>query len=169
LCLLLAGIIGVLDLLPQVALARLPLFKTITCLITLCALTGSMGRDMFHPGYADSLAISILAPQQNLEETAYQLELMSPGVVYFPWNPLPVWLVEKKLYHFEWGFVDRVDAHLPPSRQQVMEHVPAHIQYVAIPQNWTRNCLQFLPEFNVPLGSSRIPGFELFGRSAMPK
>jgi hypothetical protein len=48
-----------------------------------------------------------LAAWSNPNEESYNYDRAHPGQVYFPWFPLSSLLAEGKLYHFDWGVLDR--------------------------------------------------------------
>lgn len=79
-------------------------------------------------------------PSQMKPAMLYRYVRSHPGSTYCPWNPLTTLLVDGKLYHFEWGVMDRFYAKRIPSPGQLASHVPAgmtRVVYVESPPSLT--------------------------------
>jgi hypothetical protein len=84
-----------------------------------------------------ALADVVEHPYQNGREALFQFCLAHPGEVYCPWNPVTTLLADKKLYHFEWGFLDRkYSGQIPPPEAIALNlpHKTRWIIYVNTPE-----------------------------------
>ncbi|MBC8105159.1 MAG: hypothetical protein H7Z14_01100, partial [Anaerolineae bacterium] len=102
---------------------------------------------------------------QNQQEAIYGYALTNPGTIYFPWNTLPTLLAEKKLYHFEWGLVDRLASPYQPTVQQIQAHLPSQPRAIAFgPMVQSSYSLQIFPYATARLPAhDDLPGFTLVG------
>ncbi len=104
------------------------------------------------------------AAWDNQNEGAYLFNRAHPGAVYFPWNPLTSILVEKKVYHFDYGVFDRnlggmtVRApHLQsalPSANPVIATTTAHHDHIL--HRYFSNYVRLRDNHD-------LPGWKLFG------
>ena len=97
-------------------------------------------------------------------EEAYNFSRQWPGQVFFPWHPLSVYLAEGKIYNFEWGVCDRVEAGISIDRDNFSAHLPSAIKYVAFRQKTPQCTLALLPEFNKLIQDPRLPGWSVYAR-----
>jgi hypothetical protein len=94
---------------------------------------------------------------QNQQQVAYEYALRHPGETYFPWAPLATLLAEGRLYHFEYGMLDRFLAGYEPSPEHVRANLPPHLkQLAAHARVWTFN--QYFPEYTEELTLPDLPG-----------
>jgi hypothetical protein len=80
----------------------------------------------------------VARPYTNGSERVFAYARAHPGEVYCPWNPLITLLADGKLYHFEWGLLDRTNARMAPTDKQLRTHVPESARlfvYVNRPQS----------------------------------
>ena len=86
-------------------------------------------------GYAATRVYSRLVgpPPISRSEQAYRFAKAHPGEAYFPEHPLASLMAEGKLYHTGHGLLNRRQAGLPVSDEQIREHLPAALRYVAAP------------------------------------
>ena len=164
--LLLAGCLGIVDLWPELTAARPVMANVIAAIgcsfVFVCGVTADATR----PGALDAISAQLSDPSASRQQIIFNFERLHPGVGYFPWEPLPALLAEGKLYHFEWGFIDRITANLPPSSEQAMAHVPTKMQFIAIPTDATIYALKFFPRFTVSGEVPMLPGFTVFSIGA---
>lgn len=102
---------------------------------------------------------------ENQQEITYEYALAHPGTVYFPWNNLSTLLAEKKLYHFEWGLVDRLASPYRPSLEQIRAHVPPAPRAIGFgPMVQSSYSLEIFPNATARLpANDDLPGFALVG------
>jgi hypothetical protein len=108
---------------------------------------------------------SIRDTWDNQQEAAFEFALKNPGKVYFPWNTLSTLLAEKRLYHFEWGVVDRVVApvRFKPTLAHLNAHVPGGATAVAFgPHHQAERTLGFLPYFWEPVTLEGLKDFTAY-------
>jgi hypothetical protein len=105
-------------------------------------------------------------PSDNSQEMAYRYLRDHPREAYFPWNPLPAVYLEGRLYHFEWGIIDRylanpdwVDAdHV----DQMLAHMPEDCRLVAMPEvAKTTFSLRFFEGIAKGAPIPQLPGFQI--------
>jgi hypothetical protein len=72
-----------------------------------------------------------------------------PGEVYFPWDPLATAFAERKVYHLEYGVLDRLEAKLPITQAQYAAGLPPRLKYIVYPKLGVR-----------PLAPDRVTGFD---------
>jgi hypothetical protein len=93
-----------------------------------------------------------------------------PGEAYFPWQPLPHLLVERKLYHFAYGLFDRELGGHGITEQHFQRFVPEHCRYVCFPQGRRSHrppaCLdEYLKQFQRRVELPDLPGFDCYERN----
>lgn len=131
--------------------------------VTCCAVLTYAGRIAIVRHELPAMASRIANPYTNQQEVAYRFAKAHPGIAYFPWNPLSTWLVENRLYHFEWGYVDRRDAGMLPSETQIRAHVPERVLAVAVPSDaQSDNAVQMFPGAKPSRPAPELPGFDVF-------
>lgn len=129
---LLLGACGALAATFQRASTVPPLARSIfamLCVITLVTAANDMFSD------ASRLWPYLSRPRQAKQTLLYEYVRARPGTVYCPWQPLTTLLVDRKLYHFEWGVMDRVYAKRNPTNGQIANHVPATMSQVIYVEN----------------------------------
>lgn len=108
---------------------------------------------------------SIVHPYNNPQQQAFNYAKSHPGEVYCPWNPLTTLLAEKKLYHFEWGIVDRAVGDRPASDQQYLSHFPAKLDrviYLRTPQS--TKAMELLVDFRKRVRDPQLPDCIIYTR-----
>lgn len=118
---------------------------------------------------AETVWKSIDHPYRNQQQVVFRYAKAYPQTIYCPWNPLTTLLADGKLYHFEWGILDRRYAdHRPPAEQlarplpspaHFAAHLPARmsaIVYCSEPQSAVAQ--QFLPQFRYRVQRDELPG-----------
>ena len=99
------------------------------------------------------------------DEVAFQFARTHPGEAYFPWNPLASLLAERRLYHFEYGMIDRDRGGYPIAADHFLRHVPEQIRLVCFPPDrqseWT---MKYLPAFSRRLQIPELPGWICYTR-----
>jgi hypothetical protein len=163
LCLLLAGTVALIDFFPDLMYARPWAANLVACTACTFIFLSGATADATQPWGLKTLTQYIRTPSRNAQEIIFHLEQTNPGIVYFPWDPLAPLLVEGKLYHFEWGFVDRIDARLLPSPRQVTAHVPANMRWIALPVDENRTSLDFFPAFKREDRLDFMPNYIFYG------
>jgi len=109
------------------------------------------------------MAATIANPSANQQEIVFRYAKAHPGEVYFPWNNLSTLLAEGKLYHFEWGVQDRLDANLDPTPQQILAHLPPRIRYVAYYRKaQSSGAMAMFPRARDAPSLDELPGFIVF-------
>lgn len=112
-------------------------------------------------------------PWASQTEKVYEFAKSHPGEAYFPWYPLPVLIAEGRLYHFEYGLIDRSLGGAPVSRRHFFMHIPSHMEYIggrvfreSLYDGGQRigPVLEFLPEFRRPVRIAGFPGLQFYGR-----
>lgn len=105
----------------------------------------------------------------NTSDQVYDYALRHPGLVYFPWHPLPVLLAEGRLDHFAYGVVDRDLAGFPVAPAEFRACLPPEFQAVALPDVPLPTLPYFLTTHlkNVlaPRPWPEMPGFLALSRS----
>lgn len=137
--LLMAALAGLLDICARAsddsfARTRLFLESALAMLAILLGLRAMIGTSN---GAADSWPL-IARPYENNTEKLFGYVRAHPAEVYCPWNPLITLLAEGKLYHFEWGFLDELNAKHDPNAARLRKHVPARarlVVYLRTPQS----------------------------------
>jgi hypothetical protein len=95
---------------------------------------------------------------QNNQQVAYAFALRHPGEAYFPWAPLASLLAEGKLYHFEYGMIDRFLGGYDPTMEHLRAHLPPRMHWVAARARvWTFN--HFFPDYTVENQLPELPGW----------
>ncbi len=101
----------------------------------------------------------------NDQKVAYEYAKKYPGEAYFPNNPLSSLLAEGKLYHFNFGLIDRELAGFPVSREHFWAHIPADIRLVAFPKIYQNQAvMKYLPEFSKRVTIDELPGWIVYMR-----
>jgi hypothetical protein len=99
---------------------------------------------------------------QNDNQLAYEFALRHPGEAYFPWQPLASLLAEGRLYHFEYGMMDRLLGGYEPTPAHVREELPPHMQWIAAHTRvWTFN---YFPDYSVNATLPELPGWVVHSR-----
>jgi hypothetical protein len=96
----------------------------------------------------------------NAQEQALHFAREHPGQVWFPWDTLSTLLADGKLYHFDYGLLDRRLAGLPPSPDHLKRHIPTHLRIIAIPENAPSN--ESRPRDVAPVQLPQLPGFDVY-------
>jgi hypothetical protein len=105
----------------------------------------------------------IARARDNEQELVYDFAKKNPGLAYFPWNNLSTLLADGKLYHFSWGYIDRDEAHLRPSPEQIRRHLPDKVQIIGFgPRHQDELALRFLPPTQFKGTHDQLPGFTLY-------
>jgi hypothetical protein len=60
----------------------------------------------------------------------------NPGQVYFPANSMAVYFAERKFYETDWGVMIVSIVGRPPSRAEVLQHLPRAARYIALPRDF---------------------------------
>lgn len=108
---------------------------------------------------------TVAHPYQGPEYAAFEFTKKHPAQVYFPWDPMVTLMAEGRLYHFEWGYLDRYLAGRSPSAATVTAHLPAQVQmivYTAPPQSTAM--LDVLGNFHRQIEVPEMPGCIVFVR-----
>ncbi len=74
---------------------------------------------------AKQLWPALAHPYGGTRQTIFRYACAHPGALYCPWNPLITLYSDGKLYHFEWGLLDRLYAQHPPTISQLRDHIPS--------------------------------------------
>jgi len=107
--------------------------------------------------------IVIAKARDNEQEAIFNFAKKNPGLGYFPWNNLSTLLADGKLYHFAWGYIDREEAHLLPSHEQIRRHLPEKVQVIGFgPRRQDEFTLKFLPPTQYKGTQDQLPGFALY-------
>jgi uncharacterized integral membrane protein len=108
----------------------------------------------------------------NVHEVALAYMKAHPGEAYFPWNPLASLMAEGKVYHFEYGVMDREWAGMPLSTDFFRRHVPQNANIVAFHPNpndtHTMRVLELLPEFSERTTINELPGWIVYRKPSAP-
>jgi hypothetical protein len=110
-------------------------------------------------------------PSTNPQEVACRFSRRHPGTAYFPWNPLSTLLGERKLYHFEYGLVERELSGYPLSALQVRQNLPDRLRYVCFPPHYKglgehfEKTMKYLPEFARRVEIGELPGWTCYERA----
>jgi len=105
-----------------------------------------------------------VSPWANRNQEAYAFMRRHPGEAYFPWYPLAGLLAEQRLYHFEYGILDRFLAGFEPTREHVLAHVPPHMHLLVSGQKpWI---LHDFPDYTEERRTPELPGWILFAPPA---
>jgi hypothetical protein len=102
--------------------------------------------------------------RNNPVETSYLYILSHPAHVYFPWFVLSELMAEKRLYHFEYGVVDRELAGYPPTREHWLAYIPQAMEQVAFWPTQDMQSLDYLPEFRTRIAVPELPGWIVWER-----
>ena len=95
---------------------------------------------------------------QNHNQIAYEFAVRHPGEAYFPWQPLASLFAEGRLYHFEYGMLDRFLAGYEPTAEHVRANVPPRMHWIAgHARLWTMN--QFFRDYTTEVPLPELPGF----------
>ncbi len=107
----------------------------------------------------------------NDSEAVYRFASKYPGQTYFPWHTLPVLLAEGKLYSTWDGVGSLQAAKMAPTRERLLETLPANLKYIAIPRRFGRTpfiVTTMLPEYSVSTTHPDLPGWALWMRPEEP-
>lgn len=95
---------------------------------------------------------------QNPNELAYQFALRHPGEAYYPWHPLASLLAEGKLYHFEYGLIDRYMGGSEASQDHFRANLPPRLRWVASrARGWSLT--HYLADFSEDTQLPELPGW----------
>lgn len=87
-------------------------------------------------------------PPRCLSQEAWSYARAHPGSAYFPWDPLATLLAEGRMYHFEYGVLDRIYAGRAPTTDRLRADLPTNPEAVIYPRaNYSREMLKHLPGF----------------------
>jgi hypothetical protein len=101
----------------------------------------------------------------NPEQEAYQFALTHPGEAYFPWNPISTLMADGKLYHFEFGVIDREMAGYKPTSAEIRKNTPPTIRYVIYPKNpQSQEMLRYFPDFSRRVEIPELPDWLVYVR-----
>ena len=75
-----------------------------------------------------------LLPRRCLSQEAWAVALRHPEQVYFPWDPLATLMAEGRLYHFEYGVIDRIYVGRAPAPGALNAGLPARLSVVVYPR-----------------------------------
>jgi hypothetical protein len=113
-------------------LLRLPRGRDLRAALVLTLATALLGLAVRQVrGYP---ALTMLPPR-CLSEEAFTFAREHPGRAYFPWDPLATLLAEGKMYHFEYGVLDRQQAGMPLPPARLAPDVPGAIEFIAYPRS----------------------------------
>lgn len=142
-----------------VDLARMAAARFIVWIFCLAGIVAA-----WHSGRC-SPAPSAASIWQNNQQVAYEFALRHPAEAYFPWAPLASLLAEGRLYHFEYGMMDRYIGGFEPTRAHLEAHVPAHLRWVAARARiWTVN--HYFSDYTVETSLPELPGWIVRSRPA---
>jgi hypothetical protein len=160
--LLLAGIAGLVDLFPQVSQAWPKIAQVL--IILSCGLVVVLSLVLLgRPGNVPAKVDRILHPGANQQEMIYDFVKAHPGTVYFPWNNLAMLQAEGEMYHFEWGFVDRMETGKWPTNEQVSAHIPGQTSMIAYPpDSLSMNSMRFFVPASQRVQVVELPGYTVF-------
>jgi hypothetical protein len=100
---------------------------------------------------------------------AFDFARKHPNQVYFPYDPLSTLLVDKKLYHFDYGLFDRRLGGYEVSEEHFRKHLPSDLKYVVYPR-WVaekdtpRESLRYLKEFSGPMHFRGLEDWDIYIR-----
>jgi hypothetical protein len=95
---------------------------------------------------------------QNPNQLAYELALRHPGEVYYPWHPLASLLAEGRLYHFEYGLIDRYIGGHEATPDHFRANLPPRLRWVASPvRGWSLT--HYLGDFSQDTPMPDLPGW----------
>jgi hypothetical protein len=104
---------------------------------------------------------------ENSQQVAYEFALRHPGETYFPWQPLATLLAEGRLYHFEYGMIDRYIAGYGPTPAHLQANLPPHLHWVAATARvWSMN--EFFSDYSEEAPFPDLPGFIVLSRPQRP-
>lgn len=89
-------------------------------------------------------------PARCLSQEAWNYARERPGKAYFPWDPLATLMAEGRMYHFEYGVLDRIYARHPPDPTRIARNLPTGAEVVIYPRaDYPRTMLrEYLTEFD---------------------
>ena len=135
-----------------------------TCLLLLVVSPMTISEDNFQV-----LGV-IHRASKNPQEVAFRYSRRHPGTAYFPWNPLSSLLGERKLYHFEYGLVERDLSGYPVSGPQLRRNLPDRLRYLCFPPHYAglsehfEKTRKYLPEFTQRVEIGELPGWTCYER-----
>ena len=93
--------------------------------------------------------------------TAYEFDKEHPGQVYFPFNPISVYLAEHRFYTTEWGVVNLWLAYQQFTPQELLKFAPENARYVAAPRDYNTDDQGVLIPYIAPHRlKATVPGLE---------
>lgn len=115
----------------------------------------------------------VLPPQpraplwENRQQQAYEFARRHPGEAYFPWAPLASLLAEGRLYHFEYGMIDRYLGGYEPRPEHLRAHLPPRLRWLAAHTRvWTFN--HFFQDYTEAVTLPELPGWVVLTRPDPP-
>jgi hypothetical protein len=90
-------------------------------------------------------------PPRCLSQEAWIYAGDHRGEAYFPWDPLATLMAEGRMYHFEYGVLDRIYAGHPPNPARMPRDLPPRVEVVIYPRaDYPRTMLrEYLTEFTL--------------------
>lgn len=90
-----------------------------------------------------------MLPTRCLSQEAWLFAQEQPGRVYFPWDPLATLMAEGRMYHFEYGVLDRLYAGRAPTDGRISQDLPSRLGFVVYPKaNYPKTMLdRYLPQY----------------------
>jgi hypothetical protein len=110
-------------------------------------------------------AHAVRSLRNNPVEASYLYILSHPAHVYFPWFVLSELMAEKRLYHFEYGIVDRELSGHPPTKEHWSQYIPQAVNQVAFWPTQDMQTLDYLPEFRTRVSVPQLPGWIVWERT----
>jgi hypothetical protein len=168
--LLLAAMVGIVDGWPGFLektpeLARLAMSAASVYLVSQAVLQGVV-REQSLSRMVDWIA----HPARNVHELVYAYAAARPGEIWFPWNNLSTLLAEGRMYHFEWGVVDRLEAGNAPTSEQLAKGLPPNMRYVAFaPRSQSFRSLEIVPGFTQRVSLDALKDFVVIGEMPQAK
>lgn len=102
-----------------------------------------------------------------LSQQAFVYLKAHPETAYFPWHPLAGLYAEHRLYHFQYGMIDRNYAGYGMSPQHFRAYLPRKLVYVVFPPGMAREeCPQprYLSEYSRLVDLPELPGWNVYAK-----
>jgi hypothetical protein len=101
----------------------------------------------------------------NQHQQAYDFARRHPGKAWFPSHPLSTLLAERKLYHFEYGVLERSLAGRAPTPAHIRAHLPPRLRYVIFHRDRPAEILLgYLPAFGRRVPLRELPDWAVYAR-----
>lgn len=99
------------------------------------------------------------------EDPAYEFARRNPGSIYFPRNPLPTVMAERKVYHAEPALESRTRAGYPPGKGHLEAYVPPDPRYIVVRpgEAFPRERFTVFRE-SVYIEAPALPGWKTYAR-----